>query len=166
MGFMDKMTDMVKNAGGMAQDLAKNAGEVAQDLAKNAGEVAQDIAKAAQDKAAYLKELQSLKSAIREQESVILSAKTAIADKILDAEDLQISAEVQQLCQKVREAKSMITGLKNQIESLRAAASVKNPEVEKEINKAIAEIDRQNALDIAADVEDAAASAATGAENK
>ncbi len=32
-------------------------------------------------------------------------------------------------------------------------------EVEKEINKAIAEIDRQNALDIAADVEEAAAEA-------
>ena len=36
---------------------------------------------------------------------------------------------------------------------------MKNPEVEKEINKAIAEIDRQNALDIAADVEEAAAEA-------
>ncbi len=30
MSFMDKMTDMVKNAGGVAQDLAKNAGEAAQ----------------------------------------------------------------------------------------------------------------------------------------
>ena len=82
-----------------------------------------------------------------------------IADKILEATDGQISQEVQELCAKVREAKSMITGLKNQIESLRASAAVKNPEVEKEINKAIAEIDRQNALDIAADVEEAAAEA-------
>ena len=148
MSFMDKMTNMVKNAGGVAQDLAKNAGEAAQELAK-----------AAQDKAAYLKELQSLKSAIREQEGLILAIKTSIADKILDTQDGMISQEVQELCEKVKEAKSMITGLKNQIESLRAAASVKNPEVEKEINKAIAEIDRQNALDIAADVEEAAAEA-------
>ena len=145
---MEKLTDIAKNAGGVAQDLAKNAGEAAQELAK-----------AAQDKAAYLKELQGLKSAIREQEGLIAKAKIAIADKILEATDGQISQEVQELCAKVREAKSMITGLKNQIESLRASAAVKNPEVEKEINKAIAEIDRQNALDIAADVEEAAAEA-------
>ncbi len=148
MSFMDKMTDMMKNAGGVAQDLAKNAGEAAQELAK-----------AAQDKAVYLKELQKLKSAIREQEGLIVAAKTTIADKILENSDGQISQDVQTLCQKVREARSMINGLKNQIESLRAAASVKNPEVEKEINKAIAEIDRQNALDIAADVEEAVAEA-------
>ena len=83
MSFMDKMTDMVKNAGGVAQDLAKNAGEAAQELAK-----------AAQDKAAYLKELQSLKSAIREQEGLILAIKTSIADKILDTQDGMISQEV------------------------------------------------------------------------
>ena len=148
MSFMEKLTDMAKNAGGVAQDLAKNAGEAAQELAK-----------AAQDKAAYLKELQGLKSAIREQEGLIAKAKRAIAEKILEATDGQIRQEVQELCAKVREAKSMITGLKNQIESLRASAAVKNPEVEKEINKAIAEIDRQNALDIAADVEEAAAEA-------
>ena len=86
MSFMDKMTDMVKNAGGVAQDLAKNAGEAAQELAK-----------AAQDKAAYLKELQSLKSAIREQEGLILAIKTSIADKILDTQDGMISQEVQEL---------------------------------------------------------------------
>lgn len=148
MSFMEKLTDMAKSAGGVAQDLAKNAGEAAQELAK-----------AAQDKAAYLKELQGLKSAIREQEGLISKAKVMIADKILENTDGQISQEVQELCAKVREAKSMIVGLKNQIESLRASAAVKNPEVEKEINKAIAEIDRQNALDIAADVEEAAAEA-------
>ena len=148
MSLMVKLTDMAKNAVGAAQDLSKNAGEAAQELDK-----------ADQDKAAYLKELKGLKSAIREQEGLIAKAKIAIADKILEATDGQISQEVQELCAKVREAKSMITGLKNQIESLRASAAVKNPEVEKEINKAIAEIDRQNALDIAADVEEAAAEA-------
>lgn len=127
---------------------AKNAGEAAQNLAKNAGEAAQELAKAAQEKAAYLKELQGLKNAVKEQEKLISAAKLGIADKILAAEGDTISTEVKELCGQVAEAKSMIVGLKNQIESLRAAAAVKNPEVEKEISKAIAEIDKETALDI------------------
>lgn len=123
------------------------AGDVAQDLAKNAGEAAQELAKAAQEKTAYLKELQKLKSAIKEQEKVIAGAKAAIADGILALEGDTISPEIKELCAKVAEAKSMIVGLKNQIESLRADAA-KNPEVEKEISKAIEEIDRETAVDI------------------
>lgn len=135
-------------------DTLKNIGDAAAEAAKNAGGMAQDFAKAAQDKAAYLKELNELKAAIRDQKAAIAEDRGRIADAVL-AQVADGKSEmpdcVAMLAANINASKAQIELLENKIEDLRAAASVKNPEIEREINKAIAEIDKVSAIEIEAD---------------
>ncbi len=140
MDFMDKLKNSAKNIGDMAQDLAKTAGDKAQDLAR-----------AAQEKTAYIKELSALKAGIREQNGLIAESKQLIAEQVLlllaDGQS-EFSDEIKQLANDVTLAKAKITDLEAQIEDLKAAADAKNPELAQELSKAIAEIDREQAVDI------------------
>lgn len=132
-------------------DTLKNIGDVAADAAKTAGNKAQDLAKVAQEKAACLKELNNLKTAVRGQKTIISEAKEAIADKVLAglaSGELTLSSEVQALADRINAAKAQISELEIKIEDLKATAAVKNPEMAREIDKAIAEIDKAQAVDI------------------
>lgn len=134
-------------------DKLKNIGDAAAEAAKNAGGVAQDFAKAAQDKASYLKELNELKAAIRNQKTAIAEDRSRIADAVLaqlDEGKSEMPECVGMLAANIKASKAQIELLENQIEDLRATASVKNPDIEREINKAIAEIDKAEAIDIEA----------------
>lgn len=140
MDFMDKLKNSAKNIGDMAQDLAKTAGDKAQDLAR-----------AAQEKTAYLKELSALKSEIREQMELITENKGQIAEQVfalLADGKTEFSDEIKQLANAVTLAKAKIAELEAKIEDLKAAATAKNPELAQELSKAIAEIDREQAVDI------------------
>lgn len=140
MSFMDK-----------AKDAARSIGQAAGDFAKTAGATAQDLAQAAKEKTAYLKEVSALKNAIRDQKGVIAASKMAIAERmleLLDAGEANIPDDIKDLGAKVKDALAQITALEGQIEELKAAAAAKNPEMEQELSKAIAEIDKEQALDI------------------
>lgn len=140
MSFMDK-----------AKDAARSIGQAAGDFAKTAGATAQDLAQAAKEKTAYLKEVSALKNAIRDQKGVIAASKMAIAERmleLLDAGEANIPDDIKDLGAKVKDALAQITALEGQIEELKAAAAAKNPEMEQELPKAIAEIDKEQALDI------------------
>ncbi|MBQ2888191.1 MAG: hypothetical protein IJE29_04630 [Firmicutes bacterium] len=142
MDFMDKLKNSAKNIGDMAQDLAKTAGDKAQDLAR-----------AAQEKTAYIKELSALKAEIREQAGMIAQNKGQIAEQVLallEDGQTEFSDEIKQLANAVTLAKAKISELEAKIEDLKAAASAKNPELAQELSKAIAEIDREQAVDIKA----------------
>lgn len=126
-------------------DTLKNIGDAAAEAAKNAGGIAQDLAKVAQDKTGYLKDLNELKTAIRNQKSAIATDRARIADAIIakvDEGGQEISDEVLNLVSNIKASEEQIKLLENQIDDLKAAAAVKNPEIEREINKAIAEIDK------------------------
>ncbi len=143
MGFMDK-----------AKDAARSIGQAAGDFAKTAGDKAQDLAQAAKEKTAYLKEVSALKNAIRDQKGVVAASKMAIAERmleLLDAGEANIPDDIRDLGAKVKDALAQITALEGQIEELKAAAAAKNPEMEQELSKAIAEIDREQAVDIPAE---------------
>ena len=140
MAFMDKLKNSAKNLGDMAQDLAKTAGDKAQDLAR-----------AAQERSAYMKELSALKGEIREQVSMIAQNKEQIAEQVLvllaDGKT-ELPDEVKELANAVTMAKAKIAELEAKIEDLKAAADANNPELAQELSKAIAEIDREQAVDI------------------
>lgn len=133
------------------RDTFKNWGDAAAEAAKTAGGKAQDLAKAAQEKAAYLKEVNELKGLIREQKSKIAEVRSQIADKVLaqvaDGKN-ELPTGVIELAADIKAAEERIAELNNRIEDLKAAASVKNPEIEREINRVIAEIDKVGAIDI------------------
>lgn len=140
-------------------DTLKNIGDAAADAAKTAGGKAQDLAKAAQEKAAYLKEVNNLKTAIRAQKAIIAENRSSIADKVLAelaAGGSSLPEGVIGLADNIKAAEERITGLQNQIEDLKATAAVKNPDIEREINQAIAEIDKKQAVDIEPAAEDIA----------
>ncbi len=156
MGFMDK-----------AKDAARSIGQAAGDLAKTAGDKAQDLAQAAKEKTAYLKEVSALKNAIRDQKGVVAASKMAIAERmleLLDAGEANIPDDIRDLGAKVKDALAQITALEGQIEELKAAAAAKNPEMEQELSKAIAEIDREQAVDIPAEQAPAETTAEPAAE--
>lgn len=141
-------------------DTLKNIGDAAAEAAKNAGGIAQDLAKAAQDKAEYLKEVNELKTAIRDQKTAIATDRTRIADAVIEqvaAGKNELPESAANLVANIKAAQAQIKLLENKIEDLKAAVSVKNPDLEREINKAIAEIDKAEAIDIA--VEDSAENA-------
>lgn len=158
MDFMDKLKNSAKNIGDMAQDLAKTAGDKAQDLAR-----------AAQEKTAYIKELSALKGEIREQTGLITESKQQIAEQVLvllaDGQT-EFSDEIKQLANAVTLAKAKIAELEAKIEDLKAAADAKNPELAQELSKAIAEIDREQAVDIKAVADDCEDTDEKAAEEK
>lgn len=135
-------------------DTLKNIGDAAAEAAKNAGGIAQDLAKAAQDKAGYLREVNDLKTAIRNQKSAIAEDRSRLADAVIaqvnDGKN-ELPECAANLVANIKASQAQIELLENQIEDLKAAAAVKNPDIEREINKAIAEIDRAEAIDIAAE---------------
>lgn len=138
-------------------DTLKNIGDAAADAAKNAGGIAQDLAKAAQDKAGYLKEVNELKTAIRDQKTAISTDRNRIADAVIaqvGEGKTEMPEVVANLVANIKAAQAQIELLEHQIEDLKAAATVKNPELEREINKAIAEIDKAEAIEIAAENDD------------
>ena len=140
MSFIDK-----------AKGAARSIGQVAGDFAKTAGDKAQDLAQVAKEKTAYLKEVSALKNAIRDQKGVVAASKMAIAERmleLLDAGEANIPDDIRELGAKAKDALAQITALEEQIEELKAAAAAKNPEMEQELSKAIAAIDREQAGDI------------------
>lgn len=140
-------------------DALKNFGDAAAEAAKNAGGIAQDIARAAQDKASFLKEINDLKAAIRNQKAAITTDRGRIADAVIAqvaAGKPELPDEVANLVANINAAQEQIKLLENNIEDLKAAAAVKNPEMEREINKAIAEIDKEDAIDVEPLAEDVA----------
>lgn len=150
-------------------DALKNFGDAAAEAAKNAGGIAQDIARAAQDKASFLKEINDLKAAIRSQKAAISTDRGRIADAVIAqvaAGKLELPDEVANLVANINAAQEQIKLLENNIEDLKAAAAVKNPEMEREINKAIAEIDKEDAIDVEPVAEDVAAEPAEAGEGK
>lgn len=147
-------------------DTLKNIGDAAAEAAKNAGGIAQDFAKAAQDKAAYLKEVNELKTAIRDQKEAIFADRERIADAVIAAigeGKSELPECAADLVTNIKASEAQIKLLEDKIEDLKATAAVKNPEMEREINKAIAEIDKDTAIDIG-DTEEVAENAEDTAE--